>query len=508
MFAILTQFLTAAASTLLEPAATAVLLIIFGVLILIAVLSSRAMNRLGVPTVLLLLVLGMLGGTQGFGGIWFHNYHFAYRLGTIALILILFEGGFNTSPAEVRTVLWPAALLATLGVVLSAALTALVALFCGLSMHESMLIGAIVSSTDAAAVFSVLRAGKVNLRPRLSRLIEIESCFNDPTAVMLTTLVIAIIENHKESVGWLLVNIPIQLIIGAAGGIIIGLAARYVLRKATLSTSGLAPVFTLAAAMVSYSGATLINGSGFLAVYLTGVFLNSPSLPYRSGLTRVHAALGWLAQISMFLMLGVMVLPSELLHVAWVGLAIAVLLALIARPLAVAACLLPLRFSIKETAFVGWVGLRGAVPVILATFPLMAHLPGAEKIFNIVFFVVVINTLFPGSTIRWVTRRMGLASDEKPAPEAVLEINSPRPLKSEMRSFLIEKSVAVCGATLADLALPSSAAVMLIVRDGNLVAPRGKTVLEAGDHVYLFFDQADRPLMELLFGRSEEGGVG
>ncbi len=491
-----------------EPLATAVLLIIFGILMLIAVLSSRAMDRLGIPTVLLLLILGMLGGTEGFGGIWFHNFHFAYRLGTIALVLILFEGGFNTTTAEVRKVLWASSLLATLGVVLTAALTAGVARLCGLSLSESMLIRAVVSSTDAAAVFSVLRAGKLNLKPRLVRLIEIESCFNDPTAVMLTTLVIAIIEKHKESIWKLLLNIPIQLGIGAAAGIGVGISARYVLRRATLSTSGLVPVFTLAAALVSYSGTTLINGSGFLAVYLTGVFLNAPTLPYRGGLVRVHAALGWLAQIGMFLMLGLMVLPSELPHVAWIGLAIAVLLAVVARPVAVAICLIPLRFSVRETAFIGWVGLRGAVPIILATFPLMAHLPGAQNIFNIVFFVVVINTIFPGSTIRWATRRLGLASDEKPAPEAVLEINSPRPLSSEMRSYLIAPSVAVCGAKLSDLELPLTAAVMLIVRNGNLVAARGGTALEAGDHVYIFFDHGDRPLIDLLFGRSEEGGVG
>ena len=495
-------------SSLAEPMATAVLLMIFGILMLIAVLSSRAMDRLGIPTVLLLLVLGMLGGAQGLGGIWFHNFHFAYRLGTIALILILFEGGFNTSVAEVRRVLWASSLLATFGVLVTAAITAALAWLLGLGLSESLLVGAVVSSTDAAAVFSVLRAGKLNLKPRLGRLIEIESCFNDPTAVMLTTLMIAIMEKHKESLWLLFLGIPMQLAIGAAAGIAVGIGSRFVLRRATLSTSGLVPVFTLATALISYAGTTVLGGSGFLAVYLTGVFMDASSLPYRGGLVRVHAALGWLGQIGVFLMLGFMVLPSELWHVAWIGLAIAILLAVVARPVAVALCLLPLRYSIKETAFVGWVGLRGAVPVILATFPLMAHLPGAQKIFNIVFFVVVINTLFPGSTIRWATRWLGLASDEKPAPEAVLEINSSRPLTSDMRSFLIEPSVAVCGAKLSEVELPSSAAVMLIVREGNLVAPRGATVLNAGDHVYIFFDRQDRSLIDLLFGRNEEGGVG
>ena len=491
---------------LIEPARTAALLLLFGVLGLIAVASSRTADRLGVPAVLVLLILGMLAGREGFGGVAFNDYHFAFRLGTVALILILFEGGFNTSPGTLRSSLAPAALLATVGVALTAGIVAALAYLFGLDVSESLLIGAVVSSTDTAAVFAVLRGGSLRLQPRMSRLIELESCLNDPMAVILTTSVVAVLEHHHPIWWKLFADVPLQLLIGSVVGAALGVAARTALRRLRLASTGLLPAFTLAAAFASFGAATLAGGSGFLAVYMTGLMMDAQSLPFKNGLARVHAALGWLGQIGMFLMLGLMVRPSELLQVAGIGVALAVLLAVAARPLAVAACLLPIGYSTKETAFIGWVGLRGAVPVILATFPVMAHLPGAQRIFNIVFFVVVVNTLFPGATIRWVTRRMGFVADEKPAPDAVLEINSPRPLSGEVKSFLIEPSVAVCGARLRDIEFPQAAAVMLIVRNDDLLAPRGETVFQPGDHVYVFFNRSDQPMMDLLFGRSEDAG--
>jgi cell volume regulation protein A len=496
-----------AAPALGEPMATALLLAVLGLLAAIAVLSSRTADRLGVPAVLILLVLGMVAGRQGLGGISFTDYHFAFRVGTLALILILFEGGFSTSLAQVQSVLLPASILATLGVALTAALVAVAAHLLGLTWTKSLLIGAVVSSTDTAAVFSVLRAGSLRLNTKIGRTIEVESCLNDPMAVILTTILIEALSLHRPPAWMMLLQVPVQLVLGAGIGILIGLAGRFILRRMPLTTSALIPAFTVALALVSFGIATLAQGSGFLAVYLTGVFLDASSLPYRSALIRVHAALAWLGQIGMFLMLGLLVFPSQLWQVAWTGLAVALVLALIARPVAVALCLFPLRYSAKETAFIGWVGLRGAVPIILATFPVMAHLPGARHIFNIVFFVVVINTLVPGATIRRVTRWFKLGSEEKPAPDAVLEINSPRALAGDLASFLIEPSVAVCGATLREIEFPPAAAVMLIVRGEEFIAARGDTRLAPGDHVYIFFNRRDRGLIDLLFGRAEVGGT-
>ena len=486
-----------------EPLETAALLAVFGILSLIAVLSSRAADRIGVPAVLLLLVLGMLAGPEGFAGIHFQNFHFAFRLGTMALILILFEGGLTTPLRAVKSVLFPASLLATVGVTLTAVIIAWSGHLMGLNWPEAMLIGAVVSSTDAAAVFSVLHAGRLRLKPRLSRTLEVESCINDPMAVILTTIVIESLSQQQPAIGWMLMQVPIQLVVGGIVGALLGVAARYILRRMPLPSTGLIPAFTLAMAILSYGSATILQGSGFLAVYATALFMDASSLPFRSGLLRVHSALAWLGQIGMFLMLGLLILPSQLAHVTWIGLGIAMILALVARPVAVAACLLPLRFSIVETLYIGWTGLRGAVPIILATFPMMAHLPGSQSVFTIVFFVVVVNTLIPGATIRWVTRKLGLGQEEKPSPEAVLEINSGRPLGGELVSFLIEPSAAVCGAALRELEFPTGASVMLIVRSDQLIAPRGDTVLQIGDHVYMFFKNQDRPLMDLLFGRPE-----
>ena len=487
-----------------EPVETAALLAVFGILSLIAVLSSRAADRVGIPAVLLLLVLGMLAGPQGFAGIHFQNFHFAFRLGTVALILILFEGGLTTPAAAVKSVLLPASLLATVGVALTAIIIAMAGHVMGLNWPDAMLIGAVVSSTDAAAVFSVLHAGCLCLKPKLSRTLEVESCINDPMAAILTTMVIEILSHQHPAIGWLLLQVPIQLIVGGAVGAMLGLLARYILRRMPLPSTGLIPAFTLAMAILSYGSATILEGSGFLAVYATALFMDASSLPFRSGLLRVHSALAWLGQIGMFLMLGLLILPAQLAHVAWLGLGIAFALALIARPLATAVCLLPLRFSVAETCYIGWCGLRGAVPIILATFPMMAHLPGAQRVFTIVFFVVVVNTLIPGATIRWVTRLLGFGQQEKPAPETVLEINSTRPLGGQLGSFFIEPAAAVCGAALRELEFPTGTSVMLIVRDNQLVAPRGDTVIQTGDHVYMFFQPKDKALIDLLFGRAED----
>jgi cell volume regulation protein A len=494
------------ASALTEPFSTAVLLAIFGVLVGFSVVFSRAMSRLGVPVVLLFLVLGMLGGSEGLGGIDFEDYHLAVRVGTMALVLILFDGGMNTHVSAIRLAVLPAGVLATLGVVLTAGLVGLFARLLGMSWPTALLLGAIVSSTDAAAVFSVLRGGGVQLRHRVGATIEVESCLNDPMAVVLTTALIELLTAPKAHLLWPLVEIPLQLVVGAGMGLLVGFLGRAVLRRIRLTTSGLYPALTLSLAFISFGMATVCWGSGFLSVYVTAVVLGNGELPYRSGLTRVHDALAWLSQIAMFLMLGLLVFPSRLVPVAGLGLAVALFLACIARPLAALACLLPLKFPPKEIAYVGWVGLRGAVPIVLATFPVLAGVHGAERVFDIVFFVVVVSSIIPGATVRWVTQLMKLGIPGRPAPEAVLEVNAAHPLEGQLVSFLIEAPVVVCGARLSEVEFPPGAAVVLIVRGRQLVAARGSTVLQENDHAYLFFKPEDRCFVELLFGRPEEGG--
>lgn len=485
-----------------EPIATALLLVAAGVLLGASVLIGRFFDRFGVPTALLFLLLGVLAGSEGIGRIPFDDYDLAYRLGTTALVLILFDGGLNTRLRSLRGAVAPAGVLATLGVAITAALVALFARLLGMPWGEALLVGAVVSSTDAAAVFAVLRGGGIRLRDRLGSTLELESGVNDPMAVILT----AAITLHligQQTFGWsLLWAVPAQLVLGGAMGIACGYLGRVVLLRVRLSTAGLFPALTLGLAFLAYGAATLVHGSGFLAVYVAALVIGNGPIPYANGLRRIHDAVAWLCQIGMFLMLGLLVFPSQLLPKAGVGLAIALFLAFVARPLAVALCLAPFRFPKKEVAYVGWVGLRGAVPIILATFPVLRGAPMALDVFNIVFFVVLANALAPGATVRRLTKRWRLEREEPPTPKAAIEINSMRPLRGEVLRFYIDLSLAVCGATLAQVRFPEGAGAVLVVRGDDLLAARGGTTLEAGDHVYVFCRPEDRPYMELLFGRA------
>ncbi|MCE5267098.1 MAG: potassium/proton antiporter [Planctomycetaceae bacterium] len=491
------------AAVLTEPYGTATLLLVLGALIACSALLSRHIDRLGVPIVLLFLVLGMLGGSEAAGGITFADYHAAVRVGTIYLVLILLDGGMNAPWQAVRHFIAPAAALATAGVVLTAGFIAVFSRLLGLPWTEALLLGAVVSSTDAAAVLAVLRGGRLRLQPSVGTTLEVESCINDPMAVILTVTMIDVATSTTALRWSLLATVPLQLAVGATVGALLGYVGLHLVRKVYLPTVGLYPALTLAIAFLSFGAATLLEGSGLMSVYFTAIVLGNSPLPYRSGLIRVHESLAWLSQIALFLMLGLLVFPSKLPAVAGTGLAIALFLAFVARPLAVVLCLLPFRFSLREILYMSWIGLRGAVPIILGAFPVIAQVPGAERVFNIVFFIVVVSTLLPGATIRQVTRWLRLAVPESPAPSAILEINSAHPLNAEIASFLIDPAASVCDVLLSEIGLPPDASVMLVVRGNDLIAPRGRTRLLAGDHAYVFFRAADRVYVQLLFGRRE-----
>ncbi len=488
-----------------EPLRTALLLTTAGLLLGASVLFSRASHRIGVPIALLLLVVGMVAGSEGLGGIAFDNYGFAFRLGTVALALILFDGGLNTPLAELRRSWAPATTLATVGVVLTALAVGGAARAFGLGWAEALVLGAVVSSTDAASVFAVLRGSGLQLKRRVGTTLELESGLNDPVAVILTVALTAnLVRPGELPPAQLAGEIAIQLAVGAALGVAVGLGGRELLKRNPLPTGGLYPALTLALAFLAYGVTTLLGGSGFLAVYLAGMVLGKAHLPYHGGLLRVHDALAWLSQIGMFLVLGLLVFPSRLLDVAGTGIALALVLVVVARPAVVALCLAPFRYPWRETAYIGWVGLRGAVPIILATFPVLAGAPGADRIFHLVFFIVVANTLVPGATVAWLTRRLGLQTKEPPAPQAVLAIESRVPLEGELLSFHIDEALVVAGVPLEELDFPEGSSVMLIVRGNRLVPPKGSTVFEPGDHVYLVTQPEDRALMQLMFGRAEE----
>jgi cell volume regulation protein A len=487
-----------------EPAATALLLTVFGLLLALSVGFSRGLGKVTIPTALIFLVIGMLAGSEGVGGIRFDDYHFAFRLGTVALVLILFDGGLNTPLKAVKAAARPAITLATVGVAATAGLVGAAAHWTGFDWPTALLLGAVVSSTDAAAVFAVLRGSGLQLSKRVGTTLEVESGLNDPMAMILTIALTANLTRHTTGLGWRLpVEIGLQLVIGLAAGLAIGHGGRRLLGRLHLPASGLYPVITLALALLAFGVPTLLLGSGFLAVYVSAVILGNGVLPFKSSLLRVHDALAWLAQISMFLVLGLLVFPSQLPAVAWTGLGLALFLAVVARPLVVALCLAPFGYAPKEIGYVGWVGLRGAVPIILAMVPVLEGAPASGLLFNVVFFIVVINALIPGATVPWVTRKLGLESQEPPAPQAVLQIESRQELSGELMSYYIDAHLAVTGVSLADLSFPEGAAVMLIVRGQDLLPPRGSTVLQTGDHVYLIARPEDKGFIQLLFGRPE-----
>ncbi len=488
-----------------EPTASAVILLVFGALCASAVLFSRLFERLGIPIVLLFLILGMLGGSEGIFRLDFDDYGLAARLGTVALVLILFDGGMNTSTASFRMVLWPSAILATVGVALTAVMLALGAYWLlDLPLGSALLLGCIVSSTDAAAVFAVLRGGKLNLKQRVGRTLEVESCINDPMAVILTLTVTDFLVAGGVPSWWkVCVEVPAQLAIGGVVGVLIALGGRRLITRQYITTVGLLPVFTIALAFISYGAATVVYGSGFMSVFATALVLGNGPLAYRAGLARVHDALAWLSQVSMFLMMGLLVYPSQLLPIVWVGLAMGLFLAFVARPLAVVICLLPFKYPAKEVLYLSWVGLRGSVPIILATFPVLAGVPENQQIFNTVFFIVVLSTIVPGTTVRMVTRWLKLGDKVKPTPEAVLEINSPAPLDGIIESYPITEVVAVCRAQLSEINFPEGASVVLVVRGRHVLSAKGHTVLLPGDHAYVFFRPEDREYIELLFGAPE-----
>lgn len=486
-----------------EPLTTAVLLSAFGALLVVSVLFSRPSERIGIPVVLVFLLIGLIAGA------WlpdpFDNYDLAFRLGTVGLVLILFDGGLNTPWQQAKRHLAPASVLATVAVAGTACLVALGGWLLGLGWIEAMLLGAIVSSTDAAAVFSALRGSGVQLKRRVGTTLELESGLNDPMAVILTLTLTALLGgdtpfNTLAFAG----NVLLQLSVGLVLGLVIGYGGKLLLDKVRVPAAGLYPALTFALALLAFGLPTLVFGSGFLAVYVAALVLGNHRLPYRAGILRVHDAVAWLAQISMFLLLGLLAFPNLLADIVWQGLVLALILAFVARPLVVALCLAPFGYKRRETAFVSWVGLRGAVPILLATFPVLEGVEGAEHLFHLVFFIVVINALIPGATIRWAARKLGMESDTLARPQPVLEINATENLPVQIISFKLDPAAMVTNMHAGSLPLPEGADILLLVRDRAVIPVGERTVLEAGDHVHVLLKPADKRAVELLFGLREE----
>ncbi|MGY6588273.1 MAG: potassium/proton antiporter [Wenzhouxiangella sp.] len=486
-----------------EPTTTALLVSAIGVLLIFSVLFSRPSEKIGIPVVLVFLLLGLAVGSRLPED--FIDFELAFRLGTVGLVLILFDGGLNTPFRQVRAYLAPASLLATVAVAGTALLVALCAWLLGLGWMEAMLLGAIVSSTDAAAVFSSLRGSGVQLRRRVGATLELESGLNDPMAVILTiTLTAQLLGTDSFSLLAFLSDVVVQLAVGLAAGLAIGWLGTQLLAHIRVPAAGLYPALTLALALLAFGLPTVFMGSGFLAVYVAALMLGNRRLPYRSGILRVHDAMAWLAQISMFLVLGLLAVPYMLAEAGWRGLVIALALALVARPLMVLICLKPFGYRWSESGFISWVGLRGAVPILLATYPVLAGVEGASTLFHLVFFVVVVNALIPGATIRWAVQLFKVERAGEPRPSPVIEVNAIESLPVEIISFRLDRAALVTGLPVSSVPLPSGASILLLVRGKEAMPADPQTLLEADDHIHIMVKPADKRAVELMFGLREE----
>jgi cell volume regulation protein A len=483
------------------------LILIAGVLLAAGIAGALLADRVRVPGLLLFLGLGMLAGSQGVGGIDFGNAELARTLGTIALILILFEGGLTAGWNEIRPVLGTAASLATIGTLTTALIAGLAAkLIFDLSLLEGMIVGAAIAATDSAAIFAVLRNS--TLEKRLARSLEGESGMNDPVALLLVIGFIEWIQNDGYGVADMAGLLALKLALGIAVGIAMGRLAVAILNRIELSTDGLYPVATMAIAGLAYGLAEVVHGSGLLAVYLTALALGSARIPARRTIVSFHEGLGWIAQISLFILLGLLVFPSSLDDVALKGLALSAALIVVARPVAtfLATALAPL--NSRERLMLGWAGLRGATPIWLATFPVVAGIGAGQELFAIVFFVVVTSTLVQGASFEPLAQRLGLTTDEPALPKRLFESGRIRQMGGDVIAYRLPPGAAAAGHRVRELELPREALVNVIVRDGHAIPPRGSTELREGDEMHVLVRSELRDEVEALTKVWTKGPIG
>lgn len=479
------------------------LILLAGVLLVLSILATLVTPRLGVPLLLVFLLLGMLAGEDGPGGIDFQDFELASLACTAALAVILFDGGMRTPVANLRMALGPALSLATVGVLLTTLVTgAFAAWLLDMPLLQGMLIGAIVSSTDAAAVFALLSGRAVSLNRRVSATLEIESGSNDPMAVFLTVLVIALLEGSTAPTAWSVGGMFAQQMgLGALMGLSGGIVLHKGMNTLRLSES-LYPLMAFAGALLIFGTTANLGGSGFLAVYVAGLWLGNHRVHAQTNVLRFHDGIAWLAQIGMFVLLGLLVTPSELLRLAIPGLAIALFLILVGRPLAVLLGLLPFRLPPKELAYIAWVGLRGSVPILLATYPVLADLPDGDRYFNIAFLIVLVSLLVQGSSLTPMARLLGLFVPQNHVRVRREEIDLPGTRDHEIVSYRLPAFSGHIGSTLQSINLPDSARIIAIGRGEHLLMAPRRAALAQGDHISLLCHRDDVPLLDRLFETS------
>jgi potassium/hydrogen antiporter len=473
------------------------------ILLLLSVIASKASGGLGLPQLLLFMAIGMLAGSDGLGGIYFDDPYLTQFIGVMALAFILFDGGLATELKTIRPVLWKGLLLSSVGVLLTAVFVGVfVHLVLDFSLLQGLLLGAIVSSTDAAAVFSVLRSKSVRLKGDLEPLLEFESGTNDPMAVFLTIGLTQMIVTPNGSFLALVPMFAWQMSLGALSGYMLGRSMAAFVNQFKLAYDGLYPVLTIAMVLLTYGITTFLGGNGFLAVYLAGLVMRHHDFIHRRSIMRFHDGLAWLMQIAMFLALGLLVFPTQLPPIAGSGLLIAAFLILIARPLSVFITLAFNRLSVREKLMISWVGLRGAAPIILATFPLLDGVDGANTIFHLVFFIVLTSVLLQGTLIPYVASWLKVdAPSLPPRPLYPLELIPTASPNSQLVEVVVAPDSRAARKPIVDLGLPAGALIVLIHKGDEYLIPSGGTILEAGDGLMILADNESLEEVRAILNR-------
>lgn len=458
------------------------ILLWIGVLLFLGILSIKLSDRSAIPVLLFFLFIGMLAGSEGIGGIHFDNAQLAKSIGIVSLIFIIFSGGLNTNWKESKKYLAQGMVLSTLGVLITAIVTGLFAVWIfKFTILEGMLIGSIISSTDAAAVFAVLKSKKISLKAPLKPLLELESGSNDPMAVFLTVALISIMKTNNPNVILFILSFILDMAVGAIVGIAMIKAITFMVRKMKLDYDGLYPIITISMVMLAYVASVFLRGNGILAVYITGVGLSRAEFTNKKTIIRFHDGLAWMSQIAMFITLGLLVFPSHIVPLIGRGLLLTLILMIVARPLSVYLCLLPFRIGFRKKIMIAWVGLRGAVPIILATFPFTAGLPMADAYFNIVFFVVLASVFIQGTSIPFVSKLLNVTAPFDKRRKHPIEFEKNDLLNAELHEIIVPENSSIEGKMLKQIGVPEDCLILLIARKEKYVIPTGSTIISSND---------------------------
>lgn len=458
------------------------IMLLSGIILLVCVLSSKLLYRFGIPTLMIFLTLGMLLGSEGIGGIYFDNSMLAQQICNIGLVFIMFYGGFGVNWKSAKSIAPQAILLATLGVVMTAFLVGLFAHFAlKVTLLEGMLLGSIVSSTDAASVFSILRSKKLNLKGGLASMLEMESGSNDPISYMLTVVMVSLITNNQQQS--IISLLSRQIIFGLAIGFIIAIISVFILKNINFEIDGLYPIFSTSIAIIGYSLSEWLGGNGFLAVYIIGIILGNSKIPYKRNLVHFFDAVSWLMQIVLFFTLGLLVFPSQLPAALISGVAVAIFLLLIARPIAVMSVLSFFKTPLKQQALVSWVGLRGAASIVFATYALTNNLPIANEIFNTVFTIALLSVVVQGTMIPRIAKGLGLVEDEVSVFKTFNDYQDE--IHTQLVEYAVKKDNPLVNKTIAEAKIPDEILIVMIKRKDEIIIPNGSSIIKAGDILVL-----------------------